>query len=332
MKNSPIRHRTFVKMGVLAVLSLFVLTSSLTAQVSLRRALDYDGDGKADAAVFRPSNNTWYIQRSNGNGFISQQFGVSTTDIMTPGDYDGDGRGDIAVWRETDGTFYYLRSSDNTFRAQQWGVTGDEPVARNWDGPATSATEFAVVRRTGNSMFWYIRRADGSFRGEQFGAAATDLAVPGDYDGDGIFDIAVQRITLNQPTAPAFFYYNGSTSGFAGLQWGLSADYAVPGDYDGDGKTDFAVVRDSGGALNWYIRRSGGAQPGALLSYTWGIGGVNSPDLLTQNDYDGDNITDVAVWRDTNGTFYIRRSSDGQIQGINWGSSGDFPIASHDTH
>jgi hypothetical protein len=329
MKNSPNRHRTFVKMSVLAVLSLFVLTSSITAQISLRNALDYDGDGKADAAVFRPSNNTWYILRSGGNGFFARQFGVSTTDYPTPGDYDGDGRGDIAVWRDTDGTFYFLRSSNDTFGAVQWGSTGDEPVARNWDGAPASETEFAVVRRTGNSMFWYIRNANGTFRAEQFGVAA-DYIAPGDYDGDGVFDFGVQRITPNNGQA-SFYYLTTGNRTFFGTQWGLSNDFVVPGDYDGDGKTDIAVVRDTAGRLNWYIRSSGGGgnQPGALLSYAWG---VSLDDLLVQNDYDGDGKTDVAVWRDPNGTFYILKSSDGQIQGINWGTSGDFPIAAYDTH
>jgi hypothetical protein len=37
-------------------------------------AADYNGDGKADAAVFRPSNSYWYIA------------GVSTFLYGTPGD------------------------------------------------------------------------------------------------------------------------------------------------------------------------------------------------------------------------------------------------------
>lgn len=325
MKFSLNLHKMLVKMSVLTILTLLVSTSS-SAQISLRRALDYDGDGRADAAVFRPTNNTWYIQRSGG-GFQAVQFGVSSTDVFTPGDYDGDGRGDICVWRETDGTFYFLRSSNGTFGAVQWGITGDEPVARNWDND--NITDFAVVRRTGSSMFWYIREsaANFRFRGEQFGLAS-DLAVPGDYDGDGKFDVGVQRLTANN--GPASFYYLNSNNGaFNGVQWGLSNDYAVPGDYDGDSRTDIAVVRDVAGTLNWYIRRSGGTTPGALLSYAWGASGS---DLLAQNDYDGDGITDVAVWRDTNGTFYIRKSTDGQVLGINWGTSGDFPIAAYDTH
>jgi hypothetical protein len=55
---------------------------------------DYDGDGKADVAVFRPSNGTWYLNRPIA-GFAEMQFGIST-DIPAPADYDGDGKTDLA--------------------------------------------------------------------------------------------------------------------------------------------------------------------------------------------------------------------------------------------
>jgi hypothetical protein len=37
---------------------------------------DYDRDGKADVAVFRPSNNMWYLFTSS-SGIIQYQFGAN---------------------------------------------------------------------------------------------------------------------------------------------------------------------------------------------------------------------------------------------------------------
>jgi hypothetical protein len=42
---------------------------------------DYDGDGRADIAVFRPSTGVWYLLRSSA-GFTGVQFGTAN-DIPT---------------------------------------------------------------------------------------------------------------------------------------------------------------------------------------------------------------------------------------------------------
>jgi hypothetical protein len=82
---------------------------------------------------------------------------------------------------------------------------------------------------------------------------AGDVAVPGDYNGDGHRDVAVFR-----PSTGVWFVQGGAT-----LAWGTSGDIPVPGDYDGDGDTDVAVFRPSTGV--WFF------QGGATLA--WGTSG-----------------------------------------------------------
>jgi hypothetical protein len=86
-----------------------------------------DGDGKTDAAVFRPSDGYWYALPSTG-GEQHQQWGIST-DKPVPGDYDGDSRTDITVWRPSEGTWYILRSGNGSATTLYVGGLNDMPVS-----------------------------------------------------------------------------------------------------------------------------------------------------------------------------------------------------------
>jgi hypothetical protein len=113
----------------------FLQTNSLRGGPGyLRVSADFDGDGKADIAVWRPNTGAWYIlPSSNPSPPVVRQWGYAG-DVPVPGDYEGDGKADIAVWRPISGTWYILPSSNpSSPLVQQWGLPGDIPLVGDFD-------------------------------------------------------------------------------------------------------------------------------------------------------------------------------------------------------
>lgn len=129
---------------------------------------DFDGDGRSDLSVFRPSDGTWHVLQSGTNTYRVQPFGLST-DKIVPGDYDGDGRCDFAVFRPAVGDWYVLKSSDGLALRLNWGISTDKPVPADYDGDGL--TDIAVYR----NGTWYIQ---GQTPPQQFGLSS-DLPVAG---------------------------------------------------------------------------------------------------------------------------------------------------------
>lgn len=119
--------------------------------------LDFDGDGRDDFAIWRPTLGMWAILKSSvaNSDLIWKQWGLAG-DYPMPGDYTGDGKADLVVWRPTDGTWYVCKS-DVAFDCskpliQQFGLPGDRPIKADYDNDGI--LDFAVWRPLTGTFYY----------------------------------------------------------------------------------------------------------------------------------------------------------------------------------
>ena len=193
---------------------------------------DYDGDGKTDLAVYRPSTGIWSILKSSSGYATSLHVPVGlNSDVPVPGDYDGDGIGDLAVLRPSNGDVVHPASRRPTSRRpcrSSGACSADVPVPGDYDGDGK--TDLAVFRPATGT--WYILQSTTGY--------TTPLTFQWGLPGD-----------LPVPNAP-IVYAIAAVASRAGVS--PLANLARASDFDGDGRSDLTVFRPSTGT--WFTRRS----------------------------------------------------------------------------
>ena len=272
-----------------------------------RAPFDFDGDGKTDLSVFRPSdapNQADFVIENSSNNAVNSAFWGSVGDIAVNADFDGDGKSDFAVFRPSDRNWYILRSANNSVAIVTFGLVNDKLTPADYDGDGKA--DIAVYRPADG--VWYIfQSSNAQVRIQQFGLAE-DLPVQSDYDGDAKADIAVFR-----PSDGNWYVFRSSDNSASVVHFGSSGDKPVAGDYDGDGRADLVVFRPSD--RNWYL--FGTTQGFGVL--TFGLSG----DKPLQADFDGDGKRDIAVYRQSTGVWYYLRSMDGNFTARLFGTNTD---------
>ena len=292
-----------------------------------RPAADFDGDGRMDHAVYRPTTGEWFIFNST-TGFQTTVFGSPASsglgDAPVPADFDGDGRTDLAIYREATAEWFIFGSATGlqtrVFGAPAATGLGDTPVPADYDGDGKA--DLAIYRKATGE--WFIFGSATGLQTRVFGAPAVtglgDVPVPGDYDGDGKADLAIYR----RATGEWFIF--GSATGFQTRVFGAPAasglgDVPVPVDTDGDGKTDLVIFRQA--TAEWFI--FGSATGFRTLTFgapaSSGLGDTPVP-----GDFDGDGKADLAIFRGSTGQWFVARSLDGQVETASFGAAGDKPL------
>lgn len=229
-----------------------------------------------------------------------------------PYDYDGDAISDHVVYRAAVGQFF-TKCSTLPPSSKSWGGSTSQAVDGDFDGDKKS--DYAIVFENAGVLEWFVLLShDGSLFHRTWGIAG-DVSVVADYDGDGRDDIALFRDGIWY-----VLYIDGRVSI---IPWGVAGDIPVPGDYDGDLRADTAIWRPNDGM--WWVLYSGDIPGQNAEDYTavqWGLPG----DIVVPGDYDADRKTDFAVWRPTDGTWYIRNSETDAATAWQWGLPGDIPI------
>jgi hypothetical protein len=267
---------------------------------------DFNGDGNLDLAVANSGSNTLSILLGNGDGTFtaaaSPATGSSPSSVVT-GDFNGDGKLDLAVTNASSNTVsILLGNGDGTFTAAASPATDNKPVSVavgdfNRDGNV----DLAVANQGGNNITILLGKGDGTFTAASIpviapnrptpadGYSGPDSVAVGDFNGDGVADLAVAG------TGAAVLLGNGDGTFTASVtlptfdNFLLNYQWVVPADFNGDGRTDIAgLMNNDDDSFITVLLSETQSATATVNNISVSPAGLNLPTHLVEASYTGD--------------------------------------------
>ena len=200
---------------------------------------DLDGDGESDPVVWKPTTGIWTFWLTSTSQVSSIQFG-SNGDI--PFTYSNTNIGlssNIGVVHDSGGTYSWLfngpgfRMDNGSFvqRIDNFGRPGDYLIPGPWETPGQTSP--AIARPDGGTLTFYRYGRNGTWVYMGSLGYATDIPIPGNFDGTGLFKLAVYRGSQNLALIYGQSAISLEKSTFPGGVF-------VAGDLSADGKFDLS--------------------------------------------------------------------------------------------
>ena len=260
-------------------------------------------------------------------------------DIESQSDAGGDLGGKWSIWQQLVGADWFENDIDYTYGKVEFphNVTGTNIDYFTGDYDGDGIADLGALDRS--TYKWYIYSSRGGSYIHDGAKLIPEMnsnfeVVTGDYDGDGETDIGAVD------TVNGRWYIMSSKGNKKGIgtssnkanyiPWGWkwdkmnSSSKIVVGDYNGDGITDRAIYNGS----KWYIISSESLNSNASqgfktaigdkIEYGWTWSNMNDNYVVIPGDFDGDGITDRAVYRKDNGQWSSYSSRLKGLKKLTW--------------
>ena len=262
---------------------------------------DFNGDGFLDGAGIVNSNsgNFATVMLGDGTGGFTAATGMNlgsqVASLVAEGDFNGDGVLDLAVGGQGPVTIL-LGKGDGTFSPGQtiaMAANISSMVAADLNGDGM--VDLAFLSPSLSRVLVYLGNGDGTFTASTLAPPSTGsnafAVAAGDFNGDGIPDLAVSGATLE------VFPGNGDGTFASATSNPQSGGFIIACDFNGDGKLDLAVANAPASVAILLGDGHGNFSTATNVEIggAYGAEFIQLPTYIACGDFNGDGKTDLIM-------------------------------------